>query len=91
MLKDLIRLGIWSQQIKDQIILNEGSIQNIDEIPNDIKKIYKTVWEMKQRILIDMATDRGAFICQTQSLNLFMAHPTFSKLSKMHFLEWRAD
>ena len=89
LVRDLIKLGIWSPEIKDKIIYNEGSVQQIDEIPDDIKRVYKTVWEMSQKALINMAADRGAFICQSQSLNLFIAKPDFGKLSSMHFYSWK--
>ncbi len=89
LLKDLVDLGIWNGKIKDKIIAQNGSVQNIDEIPDDIKEIYRTVWEIKQRSLIDMAADRGAFICQSQSLNLFIQEPNFAKLTSMHFYSWK--
>ena len=73
LMKDLQKLGIWNEDMKQQIILRNGSIQGIDDIPESIKALYKTSWEIKQKILIDMAARRGAFICQSQSLNLFMA------------------
>ena len=75
LLKDLINLGLWNNTMKNKIIAANGSIQNIAEIPADIKELYKTVWEIKQRNLIDMAADRGAYICQSQSLNLFVDKP----------------
>ena len=89
LLKDLIDLGIWSNTIKDKIILNEGSVQNITEIPEDIRKLYKTVWEIKQKIIIDMAADRGIYIDQSQSMNVFISQPTYKKLSSMHFHGWK--
>ncbi|PJZ46399.1 ribonucleoside-diphosphate reductase subunit alpha [Leptospira brenneri] len=89
LLHDLIELGLWNSEMKNQIIAAGGSIQSIPSIPDTIKEIYKTVWEMKQRSLIDMARDRGAFICQSQSLNLFVESPTVSKLSSMHFYAWK--
>ncbi|TGN21078.1 ribonucleoside-diphosphate reductase subunit alpha [Leptospira idonii] len=89
LLKDLADLGLWSNDMKNQIVGANGSIQNIDSIPKDIKELYKTVWEMKQRSLIDMARDRGAFICQSQSLNLFVESPTPAKLTSMHFYAWK--
>ena len=89
LVRDLINLGLWSPEIKDEILKNEGSIQKIDSIPDDIKKVYKTVWEMSQKALINMAADRGAFICQSQSLNLFIARPDFGKLTSMHFYSWK--
>ena len=89
LLKDLVQLGLWNNNMKNQIIAANGSVQNIDAIPADIKELYKTVWEIKQRNLIDMAADRGAFICQSQSLNLFVESPTTSKLTSMHFYAWK--
>ena len=89
LLKDLIQLGLWDNAMKNKIIAANGSIQNIEEIPADIKELYKTVWEIKQRNIIDMAADRGAFICQSQSLNLFVDNPTASKLTSMHFYGWK--
>ena len=89
LMKDLVDLGLWSQKLKEKVIASNGSVQNIEEIPQDIKDIYRTVWEMKQRSLIDMAGDRGAFICQSQSLNLFVEEPNFAKLTSMHFHAWK--
>jgi len=89
LLKDLVSLGLWTNSMKNKIIAANGSIQNIDEIPAEIKELYKTVWEIKQRNLIDMAADRGAYICQSQSLNLFVDNPTTSKLTSMHFYGWK--
>ncbi|OQP64672.1 ribonucleoside-diphosphate reductase [Niastella vici] len=89
LLKDLVQLGLWNDTMKNKIIAANGSIQQIDEIPADIKALYKTVWEIKQRHLIDMAADRGAFICQSQSLNLFVDNPTVAKLTSMHFYAWK--
>ena len=89
LLRDLVQLGLWNNDMKNRIIANNGSIQNIREIPVDIKELYKTVWEIKQRSLIDMAADRGAYICQSQSLNLFVDTPTTSKLTSMHFYGWK--
>jgi ribonucleoside-diphosphate reductase alpha chain len=89
LLKDLISLGLWNNDMKNRIIAANGSVQNIKEIPEDIKELYKTVWEIKQRNLIDMAADRGAFICQSQSLNLFVDSPSISKLTSMHFYGWK--
>jgi ribonucleoside-diphosphate reductase alpha chain len=88
LLMDLVRLGLWTNDMKNKIIASNGSVQNIPEIPQDIKELYKTVWEIKQRTIIDMAADRGAFICQSQSLNLFIAEPNFAKLTSMHFYAW---
>lgn len=88
LLKDLVKLGLWNDNMKNQIIANNGSIQNIEEIPQNIKDLYKTVWEIKQRDIIDMAADRGAYICQSQSLNVFVDKPNFAKLTSMHFHAW---
>lgn len=88
LLKDLVKLGIWNNALKNKVIAANGSIQNIAEIPQAIKDIYKTVWEIKQKVVIDMAADRGAFICQSQSLNLFMQEPSVSKITSMHFYGW---
>ena len=89
LIADLIERGIWSSEMKERIIAANGSIQEIPEIPNDIKKLYKTVWEISQKTLINMAADRGVFICQSQSLNLFVKEPTIAKLSSMHFYAWQ--
>jgi ribonucleoside-diphosphate reductase alpha chain len=89
LLKDLVELGLWNNDMKNKIIAANGSIQNINEIPAEIKELYKTVWEIKQRSMIDMAADRGAFICQSQSLNLFVDNPTTAKLTSMHFYAWK--
>ncbi len=89
LLKDLVQLGLWTNDMKNKIIAANGSVQNIVGIPDNIKELYKTVWEIKQRNLIDMAADRGAFICQSQSLNLFVDSPSSSKLTSMHFYAWK--
>jgi ribonucleoside-diphosphate reductase alpha chain len=89
LLKDLVELNLWNDEMKNHIISHNGSVQKIDAIPDAIKEMYKTVWEIKQRTLIDMAADRGAYICQSQSLNLFVDTPTTSKLTSMHFYAWR--
>jgi ribonucleoside-diphosphate reductase alpha chain len=88
LLKDLVKLGIWNDRLKNQIIANNGSIQAINEVPENIKELYKTVWEIKQKSIIDMAADRGAYICQSQSLNLFIQDANFAKLTSMHFYAW---
>ncbi len=88
LLKDLVKLGIWNDRLKNQIIANNGSIQAINDIPENIKELYKTVWEIKQKSIIDMAADRGAYICQSQSLNLFIQDANFAKLTSMHFYAW---
>ena len=87
---DLKRVGLWSKEMKDLMVKAGGSIQNIVDIPEDIKKLYKTVWEISQKCIIDMAADRGRFIDQSQSMNLFMESPTMSKLSSMHMYAWKA-
>ncbi|HVW62023.1 MAG TPA: ribonucleoside-diphosphate reductase subunit alpha [Puia sp.] len=90
LLKDLVDLNLWNDDMKNRIILHNGSIQQMEEIPAHIKEIYKTVWEIRQRNIIDMAADRGAYICQSQSLNLFVETPSASKLTSMHFYAWKA-
>ncbi|QMU30829.1 ribonucleoside-diphosphate reductase subunit alpha [Adhaeribacter radiodurans] len=89
LLKDLIGLGIWNDSMKNQIISANGSIQNIPNIPQNIKDLYKTVWEIKQKTIIDLSADRGAYICQSQSLNLHVQNPNFGKLTSMHFHAWK--
>jgi len=89
LLKDLIQLGIWNSDLKNKLIAHNGSVQNISEVPKDLKKLYRTVWEIPQRAIIDMSADRGAFIDQSQSLNLHVSDPTFSKLTSMHFHSWQ--
>ncbi len=85
----LIERGIWSPEVKDAIIGNNGSVAGLPMIPADLQAIYKTVWEIKQKTLIDMAADRGPYVCQSQSLNLFMGDPDYRKLTSMHFYTWR--
>src|ERR1700712_4682616 len=89
LLRDLVNMGLWNNDMKNQIITANGSIQDIPEIPQDMKDLYKTVWEIKMRNIIDMAADRGAYICQSQSLNLFVSSPNASKLTSMHFYAWK--
>lgn len=89
LVNDLIQLGLWNDEMKKKIIAGNGSIQHIKEIPDDVKQLYKTAWEIKQRTLIDMAAERGPYICQSQSLNLFVAEPTVAKLTSMHFYAWK--
>ena len=86
---DLKKIGIWSKEMKDLMVKAGGSIQTIVDIPEDIKKLYRTVWEIKMKDVIDMAADRGRFIDQSQSMNLFMESPTMSKLSSMHMYAWK--
>jgi len=89
LINDLINLQLWNQEMKNRIIAEGGSVQNISEIPNDLKQLYRTVWEIKQKDLLDMAADRGAYIDQSQSLNVFMAIPTKAKVTSMHFYGWK--
>jgi ribonucleoside-diphosphate reductase alpha chain len=89
LLRDLVNRGLWDNNMKDKIITANGSVQDIAEIPQEIKDLYKTVWEIKMRTIIDMAADRGAYICQSQSLNLFINSPNASKLTSMHFYAWK--
>jgi len=90
LLKDLVGLGLWNEELKQQLMAANGSVQNIDDIPQDLKDLYKTSYEIKQKVIIDMSADRGAFICQSQSLNLFVENPNFGKLSSMHFYGWQS-
>ncbi len=90
LVNDLIKLGLWNDRMRNEIIANNGSIQNISAIPEELKALYKTVWEIKQRSIIDMAKGRGPYIDQGQSLNIFMEDPNFGKLSSMHFYAWKA-
>ena len=90
LLKDLVALGLWNDDVKNEIMRANGSIQNIDEIPADIKELYKTVWELSMKDIIDMSRQRGYFIDQSQSLNLFMEGATFAKLTSMHFYAWKS-
>jgi len=88
LMTDLIKLELWNEKMKNNIVSNKGSIQHLDIIPQEIRDKYKTVWEMPMRHLIDMAADRGAYICQTQSLNLWLEDPNYSNLTSMHFYSW---
>jgi ribonucleoside-diphosphate reductase alpha chain len=90
LLKDLVSLGLWNDDVKDAIMRANGSVQNIDIIPDDIKELYKTVWELSMKDIIDMSRQRGYFIDQSQSLNLFMEGATFAKLTSMHFYAWKS-
>ena len=89
LMKDLISLGLWSETMRQKLISTNGSVQSIPEIPQHIKDIYKTVWEISQKTIIDMSADRGAFICQSQSLNIHITNPNFGKLTSMHFYAWK--
>lgn len=90
LLEDLVELGLWDNEMKENIMRANGSIQHIDEIPADLRELYKTVWEMSMKDIIDMARHRGYFIDQSQSLNLFMKDPDFGKLTSMHFYGWKS-
>ena len=90
LVEDLIALGLWTSDIRTQIIANGGSVQGIVEIPVEIQELYKTVWEIPQKTLINMARDRAPFVCQSQSLNLFLSEPTYAKISSMHMYAWKA-
>ena len=90
LLEDLVELGIWDEEVKEALMRANGSIQNIDGIPDDIKELYKTVWEMSMKEIIDMSRHRGYFIDQSQSLNLFMEGATMAKLTSMHFYAWKS-
>ena len=87
--EDLLKLGLCTEEIKNKIIMCEGSIQSVDEIPDELKELYKTVWEIKQKNIIDMSADRAPFICQSQSLNIHMEEPSLSKLTSCHFYSWK--
>ena len=86
---DLVKLGLWAPQLKDKIVKNMGSVQGIAEVPVDLQNLYKTAWELKQKTLIDLAADRGVYICQSQSLNLWVANPDYGRLTSMHFYAWQ--
>ncbi len=89
LMRDLVRLGLWDEEMREAIMAANGSVQGIEEIPAEIRAIYKTAYEISQKVILDMAADRGAYICQSQSLNVFMEAPTFAKLSSMHFYAWQ--
>jgi ribonucleoside-diphosphate reductase subunit M1 len=89
LLKDLTDRGLWNDDMKQRLIATNGSVQAVPGIPDDLKALYKTVWEISQKTLIDMAADRGAYICQSQSFNVFIAEPNFAKLTSMHFYAWK--
>jgi len=81
---------MWTSEVRTSIIANNGSIQSMDELPSEIRELYKTAWEIPQKTLINMARDRAPFICQSQSLNLFLSEPSYAKMSSMHFYAWKA-
>jgi ribonucleotide reductase alpha subunit len=89
LVRDLQKLGLWSKQLKDGIIAANGSVQHIEGLPDQLKAVYRTAWEIPQKSLLDMAADRGAYIDQSQSLNIFMENPTMAKLSSMHVYGWK--
>jgi ribonucleoside-diphosphate reductase alpha chain len=88
LVKELVKLNLWGDTLRKKIINENGSVQNIPEVPTNLKEVFKTVYEIKQKDVIDMAADRGAFIDQTQSMNIFMDSPNFAKLTSMHFYGW---
>lgn len=89
LMRELLALGLWTTEIRNKIIADYGSVQNIDSIPSDVKDIFKTVWEIKQKTVIDLSAQRGAFICQSQSLNIHLADVSVAKLTSMHFYSWK--
>ena len=89
LMKELIGLGLWNEQVKNNIIANQGSIQQLTILPEHIRNKYKIVWEIPMKHVIDMSADRGAFICQSQSLNLWVEEPTYATLTSMHFYSWK--
>ncbi|KAJ7160053.1 ribonucleotide reductase alpha subunit [Mycena filopes] len=90
LLRELVDLGLWDEDMKNMLIAHRGSVQNIPTIPDDVKAIYKTVWEISQKRILELAADRGAFICQSQSLNVHLSAPTMGQLTSMHFYGWKA-
>lgn len=89
LLRDLTSNGYWTERIRNKIIADGGSVQNIAELPKEVRDVYKTVWEIPQRAIIDMSADRGAYICQSQSMNVHIGEPSTSKLTSMHFYAWK--
>ncbi len=89
LLRDLTERGLWTAEVRNQIMADRGSVQNVKSIPQDLKELYKTVWEIKQRVILDHAADRGVYICQSQSTNIHIAEPTVAKLTSMHFYAWK--
>ncbi|KAF8811061.1 PFL-like glycyl radical enzyme, partial [Phlegmacium glaucopus] len=89
LLRELVELGLWDENMKNMIVAHNGSVQNIHNIPDDVKGIYRTVWEISQKKVLDLAADRGAFICQSQSLNVHLQSPTLGQLTSMHFYGWK--
>jgi ribonucleoside-diphosphate reductase alpha chain len=89
LLKDLVKEGLWNKEMRQKLMVSNGSVQNIPEIPTRLKELYKTAWEISQKAIIEQAADRGAYICQSQSLNIFMENANFGKLTSMHFYGWK--
>jgi ribonucleotide reductase alpha subunit len=89
LLRELTAQGLWTPSVRNRIIADGGSVQNVPEIPKHMRDVYKTVWEISQKIILDMAADRGAYICQSQSMNIHIADPNTSKLTSMHFYAWK--
>jgi ribonucleotide reductase alpha subunit len=89
LLQDLTDMGMWNDELKQLLIAHNGSVQHIPQIPEELRAVYKTCWEIKQRTLVDMAADRGAFICQSQSFNVHMSDANFGKLTSLHFYTWK--
>jgi ribonucleoside-diphosphate reductase alpha chain len=89
LVEDLVKRGLWTSEVRTEIIANNGSIQMMVGLPGELRELYRTAWEIPMKTLINMARDRAPFICQSQSLNLFVADPTYSKLSSMHFYAWK--
>jgi ribonucleoside-diphosphate reductase alpha chain len=89
LLKDLVKEGLWNKDMRSKLMASNGSVQNIVEIPAHLKALYKTAWEISQKAIVDLAADRGAYICQSQSLNIFMENANFGKLTSMHFYGWK--
>ena len=88
-MKILVDRKLWSEEMKDKLMFYKGSVSKIMEIPEDIRKLFKTTWEIKQKVVIDQAVDRGAYVCQSQSLNIHLEKPTFNTLASMHFYGWK--
>jgi ribonucleotide reductase alpha subunit len=89
LLKELVNQGLWDNDMKQEILYNNGSVQNIDRVPENLKKLYKTAFEIKQKVIIDLARDRARFVCQSQSMNLFIEKPTYNLLTNIHFYGWK--
>ena len=89
LVSDLIDRNLWNEAMQNALIKHKGSVQHIDAVPDELKSLYKTTWEIKQRFVIDHAAARGKYVCQSQSMNLYMSHPTANKLSSAHFYAWK--